>query len=91
MTHDEILLIAGQASRDDELVAAAAAHRPRRVTVLIDAADGGWDASDRLAGLLTAIERATGAIAVGLVGAAARLDAAAFDAVVQPPPLLHAA
>ena len=90
MTHAEILLIAGPASRDDELVAAAAGHRPRHVTVLIDVADGG-DASDRLAGLLTAIERATGAVVVGLVGAAARLDAGAFDAVVRPRPLLHAA
>ena len=85
MTNEEILLIAGPEGRDDELVAAAAAHHPRRVTVLIEAHDPSWGWSetphaavarrDRLATLLTAVERATGATVVGLVGDPAELGA----------------
>jgi hypothetical protein len=91
MTNEEILLIAGPDGRDDELVAAAAAHRPRRVTVLIEARDPSWSWSgrrvaslrrDRLAALLTAVERATGASVVGLVGDPAELALAGFDAIV---------
>lgn len=91
MTNQEILLIAGPAGRDDEAVAAAAAHRPRRVTVLIEAGDPTWGWSehssatarrDRLAALLTAVERATGATVVGLVGDPAELELGGFDAVV---------
>ena len=91
MTHEQILLIAGPDGRDDELVAAAAAHHPRRVTVLIEATDPSWGWSersiasarrDRLARLLTAVERATGASVVGLVADPAELDLGRFDAVV---------
>jgi hypothetical protein len=91
MTTKEILLIAGPGGRDDELVAAAAAHRPRRVTVLIEARDPSWGWSerrvasvrrDRLAEILTAVERATGATVVGLVGDAADLELGGFDAIV---------
>lgn len=91
MTNEEILLIAGPQGRDDELVAAAAAHRPRRVTVLIEARDPSWSWSerrvaalrrDRLATLLTAVERATGATVVGLVGDPSELELGDFDAVV---------
>lgn len=91
MTNEEILLIAGPAGRDDELVAAAAAHRPRRVTVLIEANDPSWGWSerrlasarrDRLAALLTAVERATGATVVGLVGDPVELQLGGFDAIV---------
>ncbi|HEU4701763.1 MAG TPA: hypothetical protein VFS37_04710 [Conexibacter sp.] len=91
MTNREILLIAGPAGRDDELVAAAAAHRPRRVTVLIEAGDPTWGWSerrtasarrDRLAGLLTAVEHATGATVVGLVGDPAELELGGYDAIV---------
>lgn len=91
MTNDDILLIAGPEGRDDELVAAAAAHRPRRVTVLIEARDPSWDWSerrvalarrDRLATLLTAVERATGATVVGLVGDPIELELGGFDAIV---------
>ena len=100
MTNEEILLIAGPEGRDDELVAAAAAHRPRRVTVLIEAHDRTWGWSDgrvaiarrdRLATLLTAVERATGASVVGLVGDVAELDLGGFDAVVGGRPLPAAA
>jgi len=91
MTNEEILLIAGPEGRDGELVAAAAAYRPRRVTVLIEARDPCWgwserrDAStrrDRLAGLLTAVECATGATVVGLVGDPVELKLGGFDAIV---------
>ncbi len=100
MMNQEILLIAGPEGRDDELVAAAAAHRPRRVTVLIEAHDPHWGWStgraalarrDRLAGLLTAVERATGASVVGLVGDVAELELGGFDAVVGRQPLRTAA
>jgi hypothetical protein len=91
MTNDEILLIAGREGPDDELIAAAAAHRPRRVTVLIAAEDPSWAWSerrvasarrDRLAALLTAVERTTGATVVGLVGDPAELQLGGFDATV---------
>jgi hypothetical protein len=91
MTNQEILLIAGPEGRDDELVAAATAHRPRRVTVLIEARDPSWGWSerriastrrDRLAALLTAVERATGATVVGLVGDPVGLELGSFDAIV---------
>jgi len=91
MTNEEILLIAGPDGHDDELVAAAAAHHPRRVTVLIEATDPNWGWSerrvasarrDRLAALLTAVERATGATVVGLVGNPAELEPGRYDAIV---------
>jgi len=100
MTNREILLIAGPAGRDDELVAAAAAHHPRRVTVLIEAGDPSWGWSerrvatarrDRLATLLTAVEQATGASVVGLVGGPAELELGGYDAVVGGAPLRTAA
>jgi hypothetical protein len=96
----EILLIAGPEGRDAELVASAAAHHPHRVTVLIEADDPTWSWSetraavarrDRLATLLTATELATGAAVVGLVGDPARIEGAAFDAVVGGSNLLTAA
>lgn len=100
MMNPEILLIAGPEGRDDELVAAVAAHGPRRVTVLIEAHDPTWGWSsgsaavarrDRLATLLTAVERATGASVVGLVGNVAELELRGFDAVVGRALPVHAA
>jgi hypothetical protein len=92
MTNEQILLIAGGEDRDAELVTATAAHRPRRVTVLIEAdrdPDWGWSERhvasarrDRLATLLTAVERATGASVVGIVGEPFELELGAFDAIV---------
>ena len=91
MTNEQILLIAGPAGRDGELVATAAAYRPRRVTVLIEADDPNWGWSeagtaaarrDRLAMLLTAVETATGATVVGLVGDPFELQLSGFDAIV---------
>jgi hypothetical protein len=91
MTNEQILLIAGPDDRDDELVAGVAVRNPRRVTVLIEADDPSWSWSerhlasarrDRLARLLTGVERATGASVVGLVGDPAELALGRFDAVV---------
>jgi hypothetical protein len=91
MTNEEILLIAGPDGHDDELVAAAAARHPGRVTVLIEATDPNWGWSerrvasarrDRLAALLTAVERATGATVVGFVGDPAELEPGRYDAIV---------
>jgi hypothetical protein len=96
MTNEAILLIAGPEGRDDELVVAVAARHPRRVTVLIEAEDPSWGWSarqaaaarrDRLARLLTAVEQATGATVVGLVGRAAELDLRCFDAVLDGRPV----
>lgn len=92
MTNQQILLIAGPEGHDDELVAAAVTHRPQRVTVLLDGSAPNWGLSDdgkargcrdRLAALLTAVERASGATVVGLVGNPAELDLRGFDAVVD--------
>jgi hypothetical protein len=100
MTNEEILLIAGPEGRDEELVAAAAARRPRRVTVLIEADDPSWGWSeqhaastrrDRLAALLSAVEAATGATVVGLVGHADELVPPMFDAVIDGRRVLSAA
>lgn len=100
MTNEQILLIAGPEGHDDELVAAAAAHHPRRVTVLVAGDDPNWGWSERrgastqrerLATLLTAVERATGASVVGLVGKPAELELSGFDAVVGGAPLRSAA
>lgn len=100
MTNEAILLITGPEGRDDALVAAAAAHHPRRVTVLIEAEDPNWGWSerrvaaarrDRLARLLTAVEQATGATVVGLVAERAEVDRRRFDAIVSDAPLPAAA
>jgi hypothetical protein len=100
MIHEEILIIAGPEGHDDDLVAAARAHRPRHVTILIEARDPAWAWSDsaaalarrdRLAALLTRVERATGATVVGLVGDPDRLRGDGFDAVVGGRRLLRAA
>jgi hypothetical protein len=73
---------------DTEILDRIAAYRPDRVTILVAGDDhtltrDGWDVSDalrdRLAILLAAIERRTGATVVGLVGDRARLDGWRFD------------
>jgi hypothetical protein len=100
MRHEDLLIIAGPEGEDDLLVSAAATYRPRHVTVLIAANDPSWSWSellaararrDRLARLLTAVERATDAAVVGLVGDPARIDGGRFDAVVGGHGLLSAA
>lgn len=92
MTNETILLIAGPDARDDaQLVAAAAALRPAHVSVVIAGGDASWGWSDqrdaaarrdRLAHLLTAVEQATGATVVGLVGDPSELAHDRFDTVL---------
>jgi hypothetical protein len=73
---------------DTEILDRIAAYRPDRVTILVAGDDptltrAGWDTSDvlrdRLAILLAAIERCTGATVVGLVGDRGQLDGWRFD------------
>jgi hypothetical protein len=60
---------------DEDLIAEVTRHRPGRVTILIEGADAGWaqdetetghELRDRLAFLLAAIERTTGATVAGI-------------------------
>jgi hypothetical protein len=77
---------------DDELVAEVARHRPSRVTILIEGADADWghdetesghELRDRLAFLLAAIERTTGATVVGIAADDGQLDGWRFDWTVR--------
>jgi hypothetical protein len=87
----DLLAIVG-AEQDDEAWLDEIAHRrPRRVTVLIERAEPGWgedessgsrELRDRLAVLLAAIERRTGAVVVGLAGSRSELRGWRFDRVV---------
>lgn len=88
---NDILLITGPEEHDEELVRAAAAAHPDRVTVLMEADAPTWtwdetvaarERADRLAGIITRIERGTGALVVGLHGDPRLLDTTSFDAVL---------
>jgi hypothetical protein len=77
---------------DEELIEDVARHRPSRVTILIEGADAEWarDESelghklrDRLAYLLAAIERLTGATVVGIACAGDQLAGWRFDWTVR--------
>jgi hypothetical protein len=87
----DLLAIVGPNETDGELLDEIARRRPDRVTVLIENGDSNWglDESDsatairdRLAVLLYAIERRTGAIVVGLAGDRDQLQGWRFDRVV---------
>jgi hypothetical protein len=86
-----VLAIAGAAAEDSLLVAEIAARRPRRVTVLLDVRDGAWDWGDRLAALMTRIERVAQATVVGVLAEPGAIEPDEYDAVVRSRPLLHAA
>lgn len=77
---------------DDDLVEEVARHRPSRVTMLIEGADEGWaqdetesgyELRDRLAFLLAAIERTTGATVAGIACQDDQLDGWRFDRIVR--------
>jgi hypothetical protein len=77
---------------DDDLVHAVTRHRPNRVTILIEGADAGWagdesdlghELRDRLAYLLAAIERTTGATVVGIACDDDQLAGWRFDRTVS--------
>lgn len=88
----QLLAIAGPVELDGRLIDDVADHRPDAVTVLIEDSEPGdrwaWAQTaeggagrDRLARLLGAVEAATGAAVVGLIGPADEL-AERFDTVV---------
>ena len=85
------LLFIVNSAEDDRLLDEVARHRPDRVTVLLEEAPQDWGSDesssarslrDRLARLLAAIERRTGAVVVGLAGDRDQLRGWRFDWVV---------
>jgi hypothetical protein len=77
---------------DDDLVGEVTRHRPSRVTILIEGADADWgqdetesghELRDRLAFLLAAIERTTGATVVGIACDDDQLAGWRFDRIVR--------
>jgi class 3 adenylate cyclase len=90
----DLLAIFGPADADSELLAAVAAYRPDRVTVLVadgdaelvsDESSAGEALRERLAGLMSAIERRTGATVMGLAGDRAQLLGWRFDRELAAP------
>ncbi|MGH2870096.1 MAG: hypothetical protein ACRDNK_21310 [Solirubrobacteraceae bacterium] len=84
----DLLAILTSADDDADVLNRIAAYRPDRVTVLLSdegselMADDSHEADalrDRMATLLHAIERETGATVVGLTGDRAQLDGWRFD------------
>jgi hypothetical protein len=91
MLMTDLLAIVGTEQDDEAWLDEIARRRPRRVTVLIERAESGWGEDDsadsqalrdRLAVLLAAIERRTGAVVVGLAGSRSELRGWRFDRVV---------
>ncbi|HWE07742.1 MAG TPA: hypothetical protein VG325_00205 [Solirubrobacteraceae bacterium] len=92
----ELLAIFGPGDTDSELIDEIARLHPRRVTVLIDEVDKDWatdespagaELRDRLAELMAAIERDTGATVTGLAGSRAQLVGWRFDREVGRTPV----
>ena len=84
----ELLAIFGPADTDAELLAKIAAAHPNRVTILIEDVDSDLadqHLRDRLAELMAAIERRTGATVVGLAGDRSQLLGWRFDREVSTP------
>jgi hypothetical protein len=87
----DLLAIVGPAETDEELLEEIARRRPNRVTVLVEDATADLAADDsrtsyalrdRLALLMSAIERRTGAAVVGLAGSRDQLEGWRFDRIV---------
>ncbi|HUO73093.1 MAG TPA: hypothetical protein VMU39_20160 [Solirubrobacteraceae bacterium] len=87
----DVLAIVGSDDADDELLQEIAHGHADRVTVLVENAETDWASDesesgravrDRLAALLAAIERRTGAVVVGLAGSRDQLRGWRFDRVV---------
>jgi hypothetical protein len=73
----DLLAIVGAQASDEQLLAEIARRRPDRVTVLAEEHD-----DSRVASLVGAIERRTGADVVGLVDSRSQLRGWRFDRVV---------
>jgi hypothetical protein len=88
----DLLAIFGPLDSDTELIREISRLRPTRVTVLIEDVDADWaydDSAagvglrDRLAALMAAIERDTGATVTGLAGSRDQLLGWRFDREVS--------
>lgn len=95
----DLLAIVGPDDADQELLEEIAYRHPDRVTVLVESARRDWASDesetgrairDRIAALLHAIERRTGAAVVGLAGDRDQLRGWRFDRVVRAPARLAA-
>ncbi len=84
----DLLAIFGDAESDSDLITQIGRLHPARVTVLIEDVDAGWAHDDspagvqlrwRLATLMAAIERVTGAAVTGLAGSRDQLTGWRFD------------
>jgi hypothetical protein len=89
----DLLAIFGPAESDESVLDGIAAYHPDRVTVLVQDAESSlmaYDSAaademrDRLARLLAAIERRTGATVVGLAGDRSQLIGWRFDRELAP-------
>jgi len=83
----ELLAIVDDQHCDDDLLDEISHHHPSRVTILLEhsGSEGAVDdqtVGDRLAWLLAAVERETGATVVGLAGSREQLEGWRFDCVV---------
>jgi hypothetical protein len=92
----DVLAVFGPGDIDSELIGEIARLHPTRVTVLIDDVDTDWatdespagtELRDRLAALMAAIERDTGATVTGLAGSRAQLVGWRFDREVGRTPV----
>lgn len=90
----DLLAVFGAAQDDEEVLEEIAAYRPDRVTVLVPGSDPSALATNseegealrgRLAELMAAIERRTGATVVGLAGDRSQLLGWRFDRELAPP------
>jgi hypothetical protein len=84
----DLLATFGPSDSDTELISEIARLHPTRVTVLIEDVGAGWafdetlggmELRDRLAALMAAIERDTGATVTGLAGSRDQLIGWRFD------------
>jgi hypothetical protein len=84
----DLLATFGPSDSDSELISEIARLHPTRVTVLIEDVDADWaldetpagiELRDRLAALMAAIERDTGATVTGLAGSRDQLTGWRFD------------
>lgn len=87
----DLLAIVDGTGSDDDLVDEIARRHPDRVTVLLQDANPDWGEDEtpdgvavrnRLAILIAAIERRTGAVVIGLAGSRDQLFGWRFDRVV---------
>ncbi len=88
----DFLAVLGARDDEDAVLDELARRHPDRVTVLLEEEAPNWAADesgpavarrDRLAALLAAIERRTGAVVVGLAGSSEQLRGWRFDRVVR--------